>query len=276
MDLQEAFDAGFVAVKAYVDHELGAFEARMAALEARQPERGERGLDGQNGKDGSDGIDGKDGASGADGKDAEPIAPEQIEAVVRAWLEANPPTPGQDGIDGKDGRDGVDGTKGEPGADGRDGADGIGLSSAVIDRDHNLIITLADGSTRSLGVVVGRDGIDGKDGRDGSDGRHGEKGEPGRDGFSLTDLDVKLAEDGRTILYTLTSGDLVVTSELALPAMIYRGVFKEGQTYELGDMVTWAGSLWHCSTDTADKPGEGSAAWTLAAKRGRDGKDGKS
>jgi hypothetical protein len=40
-----------------------------------------------------------------------------------------------------------------------------------------------------------------------------------------------------------------------------------------GDVVTFGGSMWHCNAATEEKPGDGSAAWTLAAKRGRDGKD---
>lgn len=59
-----------------------------------------------------------------------------------------------------------------------------------------------------------------------------------------------------------------------VPVMVYRGVFKSGDEYLPGDTVTWGGSLWHCDTRTQDKPGEtGSSGWTLAAKRGRDGRD---
>ena len=59
-----------------------------------------------------------------------------------------------------------------------------------------------------------------------------------------------------------------------LPVMIYKGVFHAGDTYQPGDTVTWGGSLWHCDEATNDKPGEpGSKGWTLAAKRGRDGRD---
>ena len=59
-----------------------------------------------------------------------------------------------------------------------------------------------------------------------------------------------------------------------IPAMVYRGVFKSGDEYLPGDTVTWGGSLWHCDEQTQDKPGEtGSKGWTLAAKRGRDGRD---
>lgn len=51
----------------------------------------------------------------------------------------------------------------------------------------------------------------------------------------------------------------------------YKGVFKSGQTYQRGDFTTYGGNLWHCNTQTADAPpGE---AWTLAVRRGQDGKD---
>jgi len=56
-------------------------------------------------------------------------------------------------------------------------------------------------------------------------------------------------------------------------AVIYRGVHTPGEVYDTGDMVTCGGSLWHCNEITEEKPGEGSSAWTLAVKRGRDGKD---
>jgi hypothetical protein len=37
--------------------------------------------------------------------------------------------------------------------------------------------------------------------------------------------------------------------------------------------VTWGGALWHCDAPTKDKPG--TENWTLAVKKGRDGKDAK-
>jgi hypothetical protein len=57
--------------------------------------------------------------------------------------------------------------------------------------------------------------------------------------------------------------------------LTYCGVFVDGKAYELGDVTTWAGSTWHCNEPTETKPGDGSKAWTLMVKRGRDGKDGK-
>jgi len=52
---------------------------------------------------------------------------------------------------------------------------------------------------------------------------------------------------------------------------------KDGKSYDPGDLVTWAGSTWHCDEATTSKPGEyaGAKNWTLMVKRGRDGKDAK-
>lgn len=56
-------------------------------------------------------------------------------------------------------------------------------------------------------------------------------------------------------------------------AFRYRGVFAAGSSYDAGDTVTFGGSLWHCNAATTDRPGDNADAWTLAVKRGRDGKD---
>lgn len=60
-----------------------------------------------------------------------------------------------------------------------------------------------------------------------------------------------------------------------LAGLSFEGVYQDGKAYEVGNLVTWAGSSWHCNEATRDKPGEGSKAWTLMVKRGRDGKDGR-
>jgi len=52
----------------------------------------------------------------------------------------------------------------------------------------------------------------------------------------------------------------------------YRGPWKEGEAYSPGAFVTFAGSMWHANESNASvKPGS-SPVWTLAVKRGRDGK----
>lgn len=92
------------------------------------------------------------------------------------------------------------------------------------------------------------------------------------DGIAQVDIE---REDQRC--FTMTVNRASGTSETKsfdVPVMIYNGVFKSGKEYLPGDTVTWGGSLWHCDEKTQDKPGEpGSKGWTLATKRGRDGRD---
>lgn len=71
---------------------------------------------------------------------------------------------GKDGVNGTDGKDGLNGT------DGQNGQDGIGISSANINVDGELVFTFSDNQTINLGKIVGKDGAPGK---------IGEKGDPG-------------------------------------------------------------------------------------------------
>ena len=129
------------------------------------------------------------------------------------------------------------------------------IRSGMIDQAGALILTRSDGETINVGRVVG------KDGADGADGRHGLQAE---------DVDATILEDGRTVEFSLRQGEYEYSFELGFAVPMYRGVFVEGDTYDKGDLVTWAGSLWHCNADTTDKPGGDD--WTLAVKKGRDGR----
>jgi hypothetical protein len=70
---------------------------------------------------------------------------------------------GKDGRDGKDGRSGKDGAKGDRGDSGRDGrdgvdgVDGVSVTSARIDFDGSLIISLSSGIELNVGEVVAPD-----------------------------------------------------------------------------------------------------------------------
>lgn len=153
--------------------------------------------------------------------------------------------------------------------------DGCGIKGLLIDRAGSLVATMDDGRISDLGPVVGKDAdmsaledfiaekIDALP-----------RPRDGKDGFSLKDFDATLMEDGRTVLLSFEQGEQSYKVELGFPVMIYRGVFKDGQAYCRGDTVTWGGSLWHCDVDqTTDKPDGAEKHWTLATKRGRDGKD---
>lgn len=92
------------------------------------------------------------------------------------------------------------------------------------------------------------------------------------DGLAGVEID---NSDERNFTVTVTRASGATESKtFSLPTLIYRGVFKAGEEYQPGDTVTWGGSMWHCDEASTDKPGEtGSKGWTLATKRGRDGRD---
>lgn len=97
----------------------------------------------------------------------------------------------------------------------------------------------------------------------------GEQGKPGKDAIGLGDI--KLSYDGaRKLTVALQAGTETKSFDIDLPIPIYRGIYKADTSYELGDMVTFGGSCWHCNEDTQDKPGSGAKSWQLAVKQGRD------
>jgi len=202
----------------------------------------------------SKGETGEKGEPGAPGKDADmDLVKQWVSEGIAAAVEALP-TP-EKGEPGERGPEGPEGKKGADGAPGADGKDGSGIADAFIDKGGNLVITMSDGRTKSLGQVNGNDGKDGVDG----------------ESFTIDDFTIEPISE-RSFVFRLTKGDFAYSTEIEFPVAIYRGVWGEG-SYAKGDMVTWAGSLWHANEDTSDKPGSG--VWQLAAKKGRDGRDAK-
>ncbi|HDY9346435.1 TPA: phage gp6-like head-tail connector protein, partial [Klebsiella pneumoniae] len=89
----------------------------------------------------------------------------------------------------------------------------------------------------------------------------------------VSDVDISMNGQRNFIVTVNRASGASEKKSFDIPTMVYRGVFKSGDEYLPGDTVTWGGSLWHCDEQTQDKPGEtGSIGWTLAAKRGRDGR----
>ena len=66
---------------------------------------------------------------------------------------------GATGAAGATGATGAAGAAGRDGRDGLNGQDGVGIVSAEINADGNLILTYTNGETTDLGVVVGADGL---------------------------------------------------------------------------------------------------------------------
>lgn len=82
--------------------------------------------------------------------------------------------------------------------------------------------------------------------------------------------------EGKQLVLTIVQSSGTESVLVAdLPIQEYKGVYSpEGDGYAAHDTVTWAGSLWHCNkTGTTAKPGDGSPDWTLAVKKGRDGRE---
>lgn len=160
MELQEAFDQGFAAVKAYVDDSFSAFEKRLADLEARAPEKGEKGDPGERGEPGIAGDRGPIGERGEPGQPGEK-GERGDKGDVGPQGERGPAGEnGKDGSPGRDGRDGlpgVQGEKGRDGIDGKDGKDGLGFDDVQIefDGERGLKFTLVSGDRRKdLGSIT--------------------------------------------------------------------------------------------------------------------------
>lgn len=152
--------------------------------------------------------------------------------------------------------------------------DGIGLAGAVLDREGSLVITLSDGKMANLGTVVAKE-LDLKAIHKTLEEMVKAIPRPkdGLDGFGFDDLSYEF--DGvRNLTFKFErEGKEPKVLHIQFPTITYKQVYVEGKKYDLGDLVTWGGSMWHCNKNgVTDKPGSNDN-WTLAVKRGRDGKE---
>lgn len=153
------------------------------------------------------------------------------------------------------------------------GTELLGIVQGAITRATEPLLTriAALEAERSTPVRDGRDGLPGRDGKDGERGADGKDGADGRHGLNASDVDVSVKSDGRTLELSFAQGEVTHQFEVAFPFPMYRGVHEAGREYVPGDLVTFGGSIWHCDEKTSDKPSPEN--WTLAVKRGRDGRD---
>ena len=158
--------------------------------------------------------------------------------------------PAERGNDGRDGADGKDGEKGDPGRDGLDVKDLFRADGG------RLVAVMSDGTTKDMGVFVGKDGKDGAPGKDGSD------------GLGFDDMEFTTDEHGRPVA-KFQRGDVV--KSIQLPCIIDRGPYRSGETYQKGDAVSYGGGLWIAQDHTSEKP-DGGSGWRLAVKAGRSAK----
>ena len=99
----------------------------------------------------------------------------------------------------------------------------------------------------------------------------------GEDGLGFDDLEVVQHDDFRTLTLRFVQGDKIKSYDAHFPVVIYRGIFREGEKYAVGDSVTYGGSTWIAEREPDGRPGlpGHDHGWRLAIKRGADGKDGK-
>jgi hypothetical protein len=145
--------------------------------------------------------------------------------------------------------------------------DGIGLAGALIDREGQLVVTMTDGTARSLGVVVGKD-VDLEAVAEMVRGEVAKIPVPkdGVDGVGFDDM--ALVDVEGDLYLRFTKGEVV--KDFYLPVPTDRGVWVERE-FKQGAGVTWGGSFWIAQRDTAAKPDTPDSGWRLAVKRGRDG-----
>lgn len=191
-----------------------------------------------------DGLDGKDGVSVT----VEQVMPE-LKAELRRAIEAIPAP--------KDGRDGVDGKSVSLDEVRQMWHDMYTREQAAWSLDFERRAT--DLMHRCIDrIEKPKDGTNGRDGVDGL-------------GFD----DMEVIHDGeRSFTITLVRGEKRKDFAFKIPALIERGVYKDGTAYERGDGVTAGGNYWIALKDTTLRPGDNNTDWRLAVRKGRDGKDG--
>jgi collagen type III alpha len=268
------------AIQGYVARSFDGFASRLSALEKRieQIPAGPRGEKGDPGERGDTGLQGPPGEPGQPG------------------VRGEPGERGERGLDGESGEKGDPGERGPPGEPGLPGKPGEDGKSVTLDEVRPLI------EQAVKAIPIPRDGKDGTSvtvedvrpileselakwaldferraqtvlqasidrmpkPRDGKD---------GRDAFQLEDIELTLADDGRTLKLAFVRGDQKHERSVVLSTPLYRGVYRSGEQYQKGDVVTFGGSSWIAMTDTQSKP-ESDDTWKLSVKRGRDGRDG--
>jgi len=127
-----------------------------------------------------------------------------------------------------------------------------------------------------LAIVETKAAIPGEKGERGDRGEQGERGAPGltldASSFARSSFDGE-----RTVTLRFGSDDHPIEIPIAFAIPIYRGVYDETKSYAAADVVTFGGHVWIAKRETNAKPSdllaEGKSAWTLMAKRGRDGRD---
>lgn len=156
----------------------------------------------------------------------------------------------------------------------KDGRDGLDVKDLFRADGGRLVAVMSDGSTKDLGVFVGKDAdMDAVERSIVDKIAAIPKPKDGKDGFSLKHFDATLMEDGRTVLLSFEDDERSFKVELGFAVPLDRGVYKEDGTYAKGDGVTWGGCFWIAQVDNPEGKPDSGKGWRMAVKKGRDGKD---
>lgn len=239
-----------------------------------------------------DGAAGPQGPAGEPGKDAPPVDEDALALRVLSMI----PIP-KNGEPGPQGEKGEPGERGENGATGPQGPQGAqGEPGESIHPDSVRVMVVDEVRQAVAQIPKARDGQDGRDALDIEilPAIDHEKTYP-RGTFALDKgglwrrdatgwtcivsgiqgFDVAQSEDLRSFVFTMTGSDgATIAKQFTLPVLEYLSVYKAGTSYQRGQCVTWDGSIWHCNEATSEAPGK-SNKWTLAVRKGQNGKDGK-
>lgn len=267
MDLQKAFDEGFDALKGYVDRSFEQFAKQIDALEKRIAEAETEAIadlsavksDIESLRKTVDAIPEPQEAIAPELPDIQAMVDEAVEAAVSAI-----PAP-QDGksvtveelapLIAESVQKAVSAIPmPKDGCDGKDGRDGLDVKDLFRADGGRLIAVMSDGTTKDLGIFVGKDGADGA---------------PGIDGIGFDDMTCDVRDDGVYLVWE--KGDLVKEARLPIPVDV--GVYKADEAYKSGHCVSWGGSLWIAKHDKPQgKPDAPDSGWRLCVKKGRDGR----
>lgn len=213
--------------------------------------------------------DGLDGLNGADGKDGSSVTIEDVTPLIKNYAEElKKEIPSESFIEElvtkavskieipKDGKDGVDGINGIDGANGKDGKDAVAIEILpTIDMSKSYprgtFATYKKGLWRSFETTFELRGWE----------------------CIVSGLDevevVKTGENNFEFVVKDSVGN-EFKKDFRLPLMVYKNIYKDGESYSEGNIVTYAGSTWHSNIDeNKSKPGTNSD-WTLCVRKGRD------
>lgn len=184
-----------------------------------------------------------------DGKDGDSVSIDQVKELAEAWL--------ADNVKVKDGEDGTNG---------KDGLDALQI---------DILPMIDETKTYAKGTYAQHDGGVMKASRNTDPIQNVEPHRAGWDVIvrGVSSVEVHPIDENNFAIKTKLTGGADQVVKMSMPTMVYKEVWKEGETYQKGHVVTWGGSMWIAkNADVTSKPAT-SSDWQLCVKRGTDGKD---